>query len=391
MNQSLSQLVSECFDKVAHVILQNRIITNDVDNGKMNHWFNLEHRQRPDIVQKLSRWRDEPTLPLFIEILFDEGDGSLPVLLERWSFAFIYDVRDVHRQIEVPSVYKKTIILMRALYSKALRLPTHRLHKQLCKHRLSRSRLVANVKTAPTGGVRFHAPSAAYAFGDVWSGGGCLRLSVEYRRELAALAPRPPPTEPLLISDYAGATAAAQQQQQPAHAGPALLGSLGQPRTALTGRSAPTPTHTHNSPGLALAGTTAQRSGTSDSPHSTFLVGSYPYASSPPLAPGADMFALGTSPVDSSDGASPQLLRRVSPRDPAAPSLVLSLVPTHDGTHTHTYIHTYIYYFVTLSLITILISFLQIHKYLRIFVLNLLNFFKQQPPQQQQLLLLQML
>mmetsp|Transcript_813 Transcript_813/g.1291 ORF Transcript_813/g.1291 Transcript_813/m.1291 type:complete len:102 (+) Transcript_813:118-423(+) len=97
MNQSLSQLVSECFDKVAHVILQNRIITNDVDNGKMNHWFNLEHRQRPDIVQKLSRWRDEPTLPLFIEILFDEGDGSLPVLLERWSFAFIYDVRDVHR------------------------------------------------------------------------------------------------------------------------------------------------------------------------------------------------------------------------------------------------------------------------------------------------------
>jgi hypothetical protein len=184
--------------------------------------------------------------------------------------------------IEVPSVYKRVIILLRSLFAKTMRLPAYRVHKQLNKHRMTASRLTAKVKAAATGGVRLAGAAERYAFGDVWSAGGCLRLAVEYRLDCSACRPRAPPAEPLLIADYAGAPSSASSASPRAPA-------ASQPLRA------------------------------SASPRHTFLVGSYPYAQSPPLAPGADMFALAASPL---------LASPLDAADGVAPSLVLSLVPT---------------------------------------------------------------
>ncbi|KAI8394093.1 autophagy-related protein 13-domain-containing protein [Radiomyces spectabilis] len=156
-NSKLDQIIQNFFTKTAHIVIQARIHDDmrKTGNRRVNKWFNMAMDEMETLRDDLSHWRASklhfsgPIFPpMKIDIYLDtsqlidtsgcmvDGPTRIPlssqhsVLLEQWTLTLEKDV-SADGCVDLPNVYKKSIIFFRSLYSLVRLLPGHRLVRQL--------------------------------------------------------------------------------------------------------------------------------------------------------------------------------------------------------------------------------------------------------------------
>ncbi|ODV83553.1 hypothetical protein CANARDRAFT_29784 [[Candida] arabinofermentans NRRL YB-2248] len=165
-SDKLAQIIQNFFLKSTQIITQSRSTSIDDDNqgslrrdaspnGKVNKWFNLELSSDDSSKDDLLSWKTKDILslpPLVIETYLDlrgldtnqtlllndsivKTNKKSEVVLERWLMEFDLSLFD-NDNLELPSIYKKVIIMMRSLYLLLRLLPTFKLRDELIKSKL---------------------------------------------------------------------------------------------------------------------------------------------------------------------------------------------------------------------------------------------------------------
>ncbi|KAH0558983.1 hypothetical protein GP486_004401 [Trichoglossum hirsutum] len=189
----LNQIVQNYFTKAAQIIIQSRMAVPPVyargtDNKKVNKWFNVELDETDAFRDELRLWRlcdtdgsRPPSLILetFLDtatltnkqtlVIIDEqgkrwnvvealnasdsSDGRsskrrTEVILERWRIELGEPLADLPSDLAaiLPTVYKKSIVLFRSLYTYSKFLPAWKFEKRLAKSKLNYSALKVNCR-----------------------------------------------------------------------------------------------------------------------------------------------------------------------------------------------------------------------------------------------------
>ncbi|KAM7463591.1 hypothetical protein LguiA_031712 [Lonicera macranthoides] len=230
----LEQILSQFLLKSLHIILDSRVPSirprgRLSEVKKSDKWFSLVLGDRPAALENLNFWHKNLMEPMIIDIIlvqeipnFSSGQNSsttsglgkfIETVIERWVVQYEHP-RTMSPQIGEPSAYRKTykksLILLRSLYSMMRLLPAHRAYRKLCS--LSKAcDFDINYKVSS-----FSAPFSRaeedmmkqYNFVPVDAQQGRISISLTYRESLSdfnletsALFP------PQIITDYVGSPA----------------------------------------------------------------------------------------------------------------------------------------------------------------------------------------
>ncbi|KAK2634417.1 hypothetical protein Ddye_029209 [Dipteronia dyeriana] len=146
----LEQIVSQFLLKILHVILLSRIPSlhqHELASGsrlrRSDKWFNLVLGDRPAALDNLNFWQTSLIDPMIIDIILVHqpptslSTPTIETLIERWAVQYESPrgMPPTQQTADTSSSYKKTykksIILLRSLYSQMRLLPAHRLFRQL--------------------------------------------------------------------------------------------------------------------------------------------------------------------------------------------------------------------------------------------------------------------
>lgn len=239
----LEQIISQFLLKSLHIILDSRIPSlrphdrsGDLSSAnrvrKSDKWFNLVLGDRPAALENLNFWHRNVMDPMIIDIiLVHEGSNSSSVdnlytasaagtsvetVIERWVVQY-ESPRNVAPQAgemaaSYKRTYKKSIVLLRSLYTQMRLLPVYRAFRQL-----SSSSQAYNFdiiyKVSSFGDPFTRAEEELmeeYSFPPVeaFPGAGRLSVSVTYHSTLSDFNIEPSTTmPPKIITDYVGSPA----------------------------------------------------------------------------------------------------------------------------------------------------------------------------------------
>ncbi|XP_051138276.1 autophagy-related protein 13a [Andrographis paniculata] len=149
------QILNQFLLKALHIILDSRVPLNrpasrSGEIKKSDKWFNLVLGDRPAVMESLSFWNRTLMEPMIIDItLVQESPNSssdhpsnamlaaemcLETVVERWIIQYEHQ-RSMVPQIGDTSykkVYKKSIILLRSVFSMLRLLPAYKAFRKLC-------------------------------------------------------------------------------------------------------------------------------------------------------------------------------------------------------------------------------------------------------------------
>ncbi|KAK9764422.1 autophagy protein 13 [Basidiobolus ranarum] len=235
-HQRCEQIVQNFYTKVTQTLLQARISNNTpiiTTPKKVNKWFNLELEDHKTYKTELKYWRTaclstpSPS-PMILEVYLDAselnhrqilvlndelmqkvkvdvGNGSLSshlkyiekiskkqtILLESWQLFLIEPVNS--NIVDLPIVYKKSIVFFRSLFTYVRQLPAYRLFRRLRKMKLKGLKLGYRLTTAPTSpeneigidtpisDTDSHGSTSSHAFDPIDTPLGSFVLNVKYR------------------------------------------------------------------------------------------------------------------------------------------------------------------------------------------------------------------
>ncbi|KAI5849748.1 autophagy-related protein 13-domain-containing protein [Tricharina praecox] len=249
--EKVNQIVQAFFWKAAMVIVQSRIPTVPIvamktGEKKTNKWFNIELDEMETFREEIRPWRigdsfDPRPPPLIIETYLDTADltptqalvvldsnekrwnvtealenaanraglnagirrgergpaKAQQIVLERWKIELTHPF-DIPQGQELPVVYKKGIILFRALYSYLSLMPTWKFRRRLAKLKLQSSALKIGCRVQSGDdfarlarrwdGLQIplypgdERVTDEFSFGKVESPAGCFNITVSFRK-----------------------------------------------------------------------------------------------------------------------------------------------------------------------------------------------------------------
>ncbi|KAL6068508.1 hypothetical protein QOT17_008144 [Balamuthia mandrillaris] len=188
----IEQLVREALSKMAHTIVGARVAALSQMSSKKNKWFNLDMEESDIVTEQLNAWKNNIYLPLILETFFVTKDRQTRALLEHWRLSYQPLNKSPRVAIEIPTVYKKLVVLIRSLYSFLRMLPAHQLYRDLQKHERATAQISYLMRQDAEGGPSFNnAPTSEFNFGHVKTPFGKLALYVRYRHNCShnTLAP----------------------------------------------------------------------------------------------------------------------------------------------------------------------------------------------------------
>ncbi|KAB1205263.1 Autophagy-related protein 13 [Morella rubra] len=148
-SEELEQIVSQFLLKSLRIILDSRVPSlrphdpsGDLSSASQmenrDEWFNLVLGDRPTALDSLNSWHRNLMDPMIIDVILVRGgsnsaEGSIETVIERWVVRYEYPrPRLVSAQAgQSSALYKKSIILLRALYLQMRLLPAYRIFRQL--------------------------------------------------------------------------------------------------------------------------------------------------------------------------------------------------------------------------------------------------------------------
>ncbi|KAL5719326.1 hypothetical protein ACHQM5_012121 [Ranunculus cassubicifolius] len=143
------QVISQFLLKSLHIILDSRIQSlhdhsaNDLASRarKSDRWFHLALGERPSALDNLNFWHRNVMDPMIIDIILVVHDGissttndmynPLETVIERWVVQYETPRMLVPAPTSYKKTYKKSIILLRSLYSTMRLLPAYKIFRQL--------------------------------------------------------------------------------------------------------------------------------------------------------------------------------------------------------------------------------------------------------------------
>lgn len=236
----LEQIVTQFLLKSLHIILDSRIpslhphdrsgdLSSVTRVRRTDKWFNLVLGDRPAALENLNFWHRNVMDPMIIDIiLVHAGSNSSSVdnlfgnsvagtavetIIERWVVQY-ETPRVVANQTGDSAAYKKTykksIVLLRALYSYMRLLPAYRIFRQLSTSRQTYNfDIIYKVSSLRDPFSRAEEEMMQeFSFAPVEATPGRLSLSVTYRKMLSDFNLEPStPMPPKIITDYVGSPA----------------------------------------------------------------------------------------------------------------------------------------------------------------------------------------
>ncbi|KAI8138958.1 autophagy-related protein 13-domain-containing protein [Fennellomyces sp. T-0311] len=235
-NSKLEHIIQNFYTKTAQVVVQARldserhganrrsssssstIASNSSRSNKPNKWFNIATQDIDFLREELKYWRalsiqsvDEAPPPLILDIVLDVSEltqsqilaladdrsrlnkidvtGVDTILLERWVLSLNHPLPDF--PVDLPNLYKRSIVFFRALYSFVRLLPAYGLHRRLrnygqsnglsLNYRLTSSPTYRNDEIPLDNSIHGGAVDM-YEFSDVVTPLGTFKLRVEYRK-----------------------------------------------------------------------------------------------------------------------------------------------------------------------------------------------------------------
>lgn len=239
----LNQIIQNFYTKAALIVLRSRVelapaISRKTGEPRVNKWFNIELDETEEYAEHIKRWKScdaehERPPPLIIETylttdplpqgqrlvvldddqkrwdVYDALEGqrlhgpskrsgvARQVLLERWTIELGPRTAPLPADMTqiLPSTYKKSVVLFRALYTYANFLPTYKLIRKLGRSRSTQGikigyRIVSgdqldtvaradNLRTSVTGSR--DEVTTDYSFGSTESPAGSFAVNVRYR------------------------------------------------------------------------------------------------------------------------------------------------------------------------------------------------------------------
>lgn len=143
----LEQIVSQFLLKILHVVLDSRIPSihrhdriGDLSSvyrvKKSDKWFNLVLGDRPTALDNLNFWHRNLMDPMIIDIiLVHQSPTSTETVIERWVVQYespqVMARETAENSACYRRTYKKSIIILRSLYSFLRLLPAYRIFRQL--------------------------------------------------------------------------------------------------------------------------------------------------------------------------------------------------------------------------------------------------------------------
>lgn len=239
----LEQIISQFLLKSLHVILDSRIPSlrphdhsGDLSTGgsrvkKSDKWFNLVLGDRPAALENLNFWHRNVMDPMIIDIiLIHEGPSSSSVdnlytastvgttsvetVIERWVVQYESPRAATPPVGEISAsykrTYKKSIVLLRSLYSQMRLLPAYRIFRQLSSS--SQAYNFDIIYKVSSFGDPFTSAEEKlreeYSFPPLEAFPGRLSVFVSYRSTLSDFNLEPSTTmPPKIITDYVGSPA----------------------------------------------------------------------------------------------------------------------------------------------------------------------------------------
>ncbi|CEP10443.1 hypothetical protein [Parasitella parasitica] len=242
-NSKLDQIIQNFYTKTAQIVIQARCTpSNDARYGKaanlkgststkkMNKWFNIATEDADLLREDLKYWRtmaiqsteEKEPPPMILDIYLDTSrlshnqslvvaDDNLRwgcvelriadahridrILIESWELSLKHPFPEY--AVDLPNLYKRSIVFFRSLHSLCRLLPSYDLFRKLHKtgdstnslsigYRLSTSSLHGKVTEIPldTSIIESDArkPTKFYEFNDIVTPIGTFKLNVNYRR-----------------------------------------------------------------------------------------------------------------------------------------------------------------------------------------------------------------
>ncbi|CAM9129809.1 unnamed protein product [Ectocarpus fasciculatus] len=129
------QVVYELLCKVAELVVSSRVSLVQPQRREVNSKFSLHVQELAFVRNSMKAWENNLTLPLGIDIFWveDGGEDAAPrrELLERWEI--MYEAQDAaeSKPAQLRHFFKRSIILLRTLYSLVRLLPAYSVHKRI--------------------------------------------------------------------------------------------------------------------------------------------------------------------------------------------------------------------------------------------------------------------
>lgn len=234
------QIVSQFLLKSLHIVLDSRVpsirpsgrrgnvlLGSQSQLKKSDKWFNLALGERPSALDSLNFWHRNLMEPMIIDIILVQemgvadlggnecttsGYGALvETVIERWVVQYEYS-RTSHSESSVSyrKTYKKSIILLRSLYTMMRLLPAYRAYRKLCISGQACG-FDINYKVSSFSAPFTRAEEESmkqYSFFPVEAQHGRLSVSVKYRESLADFNLETSASFPAeIITDYVGSPA----------------------------------------------------------------------------------------------------------------------------------------------------------------------------------------
>ncbi|KAI8642244.1 autophagy-related protein 13-domain-containing protein [Parasitella parasitica] len=161
-NAKLESIIQNLYTKTAQTIIQARVPSTKNTSGKnkLNKWFNITTNDNEKLKEELKFWKSlikyqqdaEEPQPLVIDIyletsepqLLQEGDDNRGwhrldfgiqqndiqrILIESWTLSLNHPLPDY--PVDLPNLYKRSIVFFRSLHSLVRILPSHSLFERL--------------------------------------------------------------------------------------------------------------------------------------------------------------------------------------------------------------------------------------------------------------------
>ncbi|XP_050231674.1 autophagy-related protein 13a-like [Mercurialis annua] len=134
----LEQIVCQFLLKSLHIVLESRVASHDRTSAsscrvrKSDKWFNLVLGHGLATLDSFNFWQTNPMEPMIIDIILVSHASAVETVIERWVVH--YKTPHFTPSETNPSykkTYKKSIILLRTLFSHTRLLPAFRIFRQL--------------------------------------------------------------------------------------------------------------------------------------------------------------------------------------------------------------------------------------------------------------------
>mmetsp|Transcript_2480 Transcript_2480/g.2767 ORF Transcript_2480/g.2767 Transcript_2480/m.2767 type:complete len:385 (-) Transcript_2480:74-1228(-) len=205
-------LIAQAYAKIVQLVVQSRVVFPSNEPVEVNRNFHTTTVDVVSLLNELRPWNNDIFLPLDLNIYFStrNNDPSTKHLIEQWTIRYerlTIDRRSQGngRQVELGTLNKMLIVIMRNVHAYVRCMPGHSLYRQKKRNKTSVCALTHNItypgrQSNDYVGFKSHV-TMDFTFGTIPTQFGNFKLGVKYRTNCNFDISRPL-LQNIVVNDY---------------------------------------------------------------------------------------------------------------------------------------------------------------------------------------------